>query len=368
MLVFRASLIYAGGVIVDLQQILERVLQYVGAGVARPPSVGALQRLTELAFWSSLERYEGRETRFRFLLGTDTGTVMLASLPEPREVPTSLTRQLAAASGNAAARIVVRESGDGWVTSGLGFAAGEEQLWVDAISPGLVRIGYSRFPAAIIEGGRAFFLGDAVNSPVTEIASLLAPDKQGAQSDPKGARRFNSATAIRQILDRMRRGHGGTLVVLPTRDYAHEAFAGALLNGPSDPMLLPTALINRVAGQNIPLPTQAIADMANCDGAVVITRGLEFVRAGAKISASSSDFEVETIRPTEPSEKLKRRLAELGGTRHQSAARLVFAHREVVAFVCSSDGPVSAIAWSEDDDEVKVTQHLEWMLGSESVT
>lgn len=343
--------------IVDLEAVLERVLAHLGTGGQKPPALAALKALTELAFWSSLERYEARETRFRYLCHTGAGdeVVMLATLPEEAQVTATLTRKLAAAGSS----IVVRESKPGWVTSGLGFASGVQQLWVDALKPGVVRIGYWLFPIAIVEGGKAYFLGDAVNSPVTEIASFLAPEP--GVDDPKGARRYDSAAAIRQILNRMRLDHGGTLVVLPTADYAREAFSGSLLLGPTN-ALAPNAVVQRGHGREL-----AIAEMANLDGAVVITGALEFVRAGAKISGQGDDFEVETLRPTVPSQAITMRVTELGGTRHQSAARLVFNHHEAIAFVCSSDGPVSVISWSEADHKVKVTQNLEWMLGSESL-
>lgn len=342
--------------IVDLELVLERVRTHLAAGGQKPPALSALKELTVLAFWSSLERYEARETRFRYLCHTGAGdeVVMLGTLPEEAVVTATLTRKLAAAGSS----IVVRESKSGWVTSGLGFASGVQQLWVDALKPGVVRIGYWLFPVAIIEGGRAYFLGDAVNSPVTEIASFLAPEP--GVDDPKGARRYDSAAAIRQILNRMRLDHGGTLVVLPTAEYAREAFSGSLLLGPSKSS--PNAV-----GQGGHARVLAIAEMANLDGAVVITGALEFVRAGAKISDQGDDFEVETIRPTVPSEAITKRVTELGGTRHQSAARLVFTHHEAIAFVCSSDGPVSVISWSDADRTVKVTQNLEWMLGSESL-
>ena len=116
--------------IVDLEAVLERVLAHLGAGGQKPPALAALKALTELAFWSSLERYEARETRFRYLCHTGAGdeVVMLATLPEEAQVTATLTRKLAAAGSS----IVVRESKPGWVTAGLGFASGVQQLWVDA--------------------------------------------------------------------------------------------------------------------------------------------------------------------------------------------------------------------------------------------
>ena len=55
-------------------------------------------------------------------------------------------------------------------------------------------------------------------------------------------------------------------------------------------------------------------------------------------------------------------LAALGGMRHQSAARFIYANRETDAFVVSQDGRLCMISWSERTESLAVVRNLEHFL------
>ena len=52
-------------------------------------------------------------------------------------------------------------------------------------------------------------------------------------------------------------------------------------------------------------------------------------------------------------------LGELGGTRHQSAARFVLDKHEAMVFVGSQDGRLTVFAWATASSEVAAIRRLE---------
>lgn len=88
-----------------------------------------------------------------------------------------------------------------------------------------------------------------------------------------------------------------------------------------------------------------VSDMAQVDGAVVMTRKLELIGFGAEISGRLN--RVETIAQALDPEGLKTRLNhnDHEGTRHHSAHSLCNVLHEVMAIVISQDGTVQVVKW-----------------------
>ena len=63
-----------------------------------------------------------------------------------------------------------------------------------------------------------------------------------------------------------------------------------------------------------------------------------------------------------PPEVMQCELEDLGGTRHQSAARFVNANRNCAAVVVSSDGPMSFFSWSKKSQCVFVVKNVDWWV------
>jgi hypothetical protein len=81
----------------------------------------------------------------------------------------------------------------------------------------------------------------------------------------------------------------------------------------------------------------------------VMTDQYEVLAFGAKIARRDGSSRVQEVAVTEPIEGTEPAIvhpAELGGTRHLSAAQFVQDQQNAVAFVASQDGRFTIFAWS----------------------
>jgi hypothetical protein len=97
---------------------------------------------------------------------------------------------------------------------------------------------------------------------------------------------------------------------------------------------------------------EAVAGLTAIDGATIITDRYELLAFGAKIARRDGFPQVARISVREPVEGGEAAIvepAELGGTRHLSAAQFVQDQQDAVALVASQDGRFTAFAWSPRD-------------------
>ena len=104
-----------------------------------------------------------------------------------------------------------------------------------------------------------------------------------------------------------------------------------------------------------------IASLAGIDGAIVMTRDLDVLGFGAKIAVRSDMPEGIAIYRAEPAEQPLSvvPLESIGGTRHQSAARFIHAHRDAVALVMSQDRHLTVMHWYEAAQTVAALRNAE---------
>jgi hypothetical protein len=107
-----------------------------------------------------------------------------------------------------------------------------------------------------------------------------------------------------------------------------------------------------------------IASLAAVDGAVVLTRDFQLVGFGAKIVLRDhSAPRVSMFRSVSGSQKVvPSPLEDLGGTRHQSAARFAGANRDSLALVISQDRHLSIMHWDNSIGAVAVIRNAEWWV------
>jgi hypothetical protein len=108
----------------------------------------------------------------------------------------------------------------------------------------------------------------------------------------------------------------------------------------------------------------AIASLAKVDGAVVMTRDMRLLGFGAKIEFNSgTDVPVCKFKPTPGvQEVVPLPLENLGGMRHQSAARFIMQNKDAVAIVVSQDRHVSLMNWEDELKSVCVVRNAEWWV------
>jgi len=92
----------------------------------------------------------------------------------------------------------------------------------------------------------------------------------------------------------------------------------------------------------------SVADMAQVDGAVVITRRLELIGFGAQISGKLERIESVAQALDPEGQEIREERTDCVGTRHHSAYSLCNALRDVLAIVVSQDGTAQLVKWNVD--------------------
>ena len=93
----------------------------------------------------------------------------------------------------------------------------------------------------------------------------------------------------------------------------------------------------------------ALAGLTAVDGATILTDRYDLIAFGAKITRRKGRQPIERLVVTEPVEGVAPEMAnpaQLGGTRHFSAAQFVQDQGDAVALVASQDGRFTAFSWS----------------------
>jgi hypothetical protein len=103
------------------------------------------------------------------------------------------------------------------------------------------------------------------------------------------------------------------------------------------------------------------------DGALVLREDLTVVGFGAKLVVDGEDMEVARYDALISSPLSPCSISDLGGTRHQSAARFVRQHPDCSALVSSQDGRMTLFSWTRDPGHVVAVSGLEhFAWGEES--
>jgi DNA integrity scanning protein DisA with diadenylate cyclase activity len=108
----------------------------------------------------------------------------------------------------------------------------------------------------------------------------------------------------------------------------------------------------------------ALAGWTAVDGATVISDRYALLASGVKIVSRDASRRIGQVQVTEPVEGSPRLIvepAQLGNTRHLSAAQFVFDQHDAIALVASQDGRFTVFAWSPSAELVHA-HRLETLL------
>jgi hypothetical protein len=321
--------------------------------------------MIDAAFWTSLRREEGYVPRISlaFVAPPDVGDAVTFAhcfSLEPKDLS-----KLAPA---------VERTG---LHLGVWWQRGELRVWgitrnlppfslvLEVVLPGLMVVKQS--PSE--ESGKfiniAVLQGDEIKviDPQAEVspaypsllASLLRSESQFAAS--------SAVNILLQLAVSMRaHGRGGMLLVVPARS---EAWVESILQPITYSIIPPFSGLAHLMRKDVKdkpsrrwedalgRAVDEIAGLTAVDGATLITAEYELLAFGAKILRRRDCSQVAQVIVTEPIEggiPMVAEPAQLGGTRHLSAAQFVHDQHDAIALVASQDGQFTVFAWSPSDE------------------
>lgn len=367
---------------IDAAAIARRVLGivYQMHELRRPrtiPSEGALRRVLEDVFWSSLDRYEGIELRTRVFfaprkaLTTPWGVIQLAV---PRPISRHVIRQLSPAQSAHGGLIAVEGAADCVTVEGIlgSFPSvrGVSPLWlsVESRGPGAIRVSVASSTILEFGGGQLRQLGGMSFDRVAAEFLLMR-----TQLFPTGLD-WHVASALLDIGFAIEQhGTGGALWILP---------AGTSISGDMEGLgerveMRPEwwepyremwemrtstmRLLNPGCDQGHEFLqdaaqqwdflrkdalTNSISSLAKVDGAIVIN-GTPQVLAFGVICNKFRDPATEVMRSTDRSHLDNGDAVEasvFGGSRHRSAIDFCSSYSPAGALVASHDGGLTVFA------------------------
>lgn len=338
-----------------------------GRKAAAVPDIAAIEAMIDAAFWTSLRREEGYMPR-----------ISLAFVaPETVESPLNFERRLplaaqpltklAPAVERPGIHLGVWRDGEQFFVWGATRNLPAFCLVLEVIAPGLLVVKHSRGEESQKFVNVAVLQGDEIKMIDEESArlpdcpdlltSLLGFDTQHASSE-------SVSVLIHLAISMRAHGRGGSLLVVPSRtEMWRESMLQPFLYGLVPPYSALAGLMQRRAADDpdrrwvdaLQHAVDSVAGLTAVDGATVITNEYEVLAFGAKIVRRAGSSQVTEVIMTEPIAGTRAEVAEpaqLGGTRHLSAAQFVRDQPDAVALVASQDGRFTVFAWSPCENMV----------------
>ena len=274
----------------------------------------------------------------------------------------------------------------------------DASITLDVVRPGVVQVGVGIFRSFIVFSGRSATQVVATGHVDLAHSVFVALQKSLPSGDMIETQAvWREALALEDIARGVRStGHGGALLLVPddNNEWTHSIDPFRFRLQAVDTVIADSIRLDLARAQqstkalgvifasdlseaekNAATATvssrnfvdrgaiEAIARLAAVDGAVVLTASAGLVGFGAKISVESADVPLASMGPGHGSEELIRcELEDLGGTRHQSAARFVARNQNCAAVVVSSDGPMSFLSWHRKAQCVRVVRNVDWWV------
>jgi len=334
--------------------------------IGAEPDVADIEAVIDAAFWASLRREEGV-----------TPTISMALLPPDRAGQSIRFATELPLRASALAKVGPAVERPG-IHLGVWRRDGELMVWgttrmipafcvvVEVIASGLLVIKHRSDPfgkyvnVAVLEGDSIKVVDEGFSSepecpgPVKSLLGIETPGRAAGQVD-----------VLVQLAASMRAHHrGGALLVVPSASETwHESIVTPVLYGVDPPFSELADLMRREATESVNHEWQEdlrrsigfVAGLTAVDGATIITDRYDLMAFGAKIVRRRGNATVERVLVTEPvegSETAYMTPAQLGGTRHLSAAQFVNDQREAIALVASQDGRFTIFKWSTAEELV----------------
>jgi hypothetical protein len=334
---------------------------------APQPDTQIIEAIIDVAFWASLRREEGYTPKISlaFLPPEQTAQPLTFERRLPL-TPTALSR-LAPAVERPGIHLGVWRDTDELYVWGTTRTVPRLCFVLEVIEPGLLVVKYRRsqeagkFVNVVVLKGDQIKIVDEQGTSLPDcpalLTTLLGFGSPNLQAD--------SVNVLVQLAVSMRaHGRGGLLLVVPQGSETwRESIVWPVPYSVAPAFSELAGLMRQKAEErNMRLwqesvfdAVEAIAGMTAVDGATVISDQFELLAFGAKIGRRDGGAQVEQVIVTEPVVGNTASVfypAQLGGTRHLSAAQFVQDQRDAVALVASQDGRFTVFAWSPCEEMV----------------
>ena len=334
--------------------------------LAPKPDADAIGALIDTAFWASLRREEGL-----------TPKISLAWVP-PADAGAPLTFEASLplhASGLAKLAPAVERPG---IHLGVWRQDGQLEVWgttrhlpplclvIEVVASGLLVVkergeAFGKFVNVAVMEGDEVKIVDERTASMPECPGVLKSLIRGDLAEPSA----HGLNLLVELAASMRaHGRGGTLLAVP----AHSTSWGESMvlpityairppfTGLSSLLRQPDSLSVDEWRVDLRRAVEAVASLTAVDGATLLADTFDLLAFGAKIVRRRGHPTVERVVVTEPVEgdvMTTAAPAQLGGTRHLSAAQFVHDQRDASALVASQDGRVTVFTWSPSEDAVR---------------
>lgn len=325
------------------------------------PDTGSIEAIIDVAFWASLRREETWTPRIS-LAFADRARVELPVVFE-HAVPLAsepLTRLGPAVERPGIHLCICRRNGD-LIVWGAARHLPRFCFVLEVVAPGLLVIKQSR------GGDSAKF----VNVAVLQGDEIKIIDQEAAIEEHLPG---PHSWILTQLAVSMRaHGRGGSLLVVPQ---GSELWRDSILHpihySVSPPFRALADLMREDSAarsgrrwqDSLQRMVEGVAGLTAVDGATVITDRYELLAFGAKIARRRGCERVISVLVSEPLEGTSPALSEpaqLGNTRHLSAAQFAHDQRDAAAMVASQDGRFTLFSWSAAE-EIVHARRIETLL------
>jgi hypothetical protein len=327
--------------------------------LATLPDPETIEAVIDTAFWASLRREEGYTPRISLALLSPEEAVHPLLLERPLLLtPVALTKVAPAVERPGIHLGVWRDRNELYVW-GTTRAIPRLCFVLEVAAPGLLVVKHhggdemGKFAnVAVLQGDQVKVVDERTrNLPDCPalIASLLG-------SDPSSS--WTNSVMVQLAVSMRAHGRGGCVLVVPAglEDW-RESIVQPISYATSPPFSVlarlsqekPARKRRREWQEELGRAIEWVAGLTAVDGAVILTDRHEMLGFGAKIVRRRSWEPVIQVTVTEPIQGTVSAVvhpAELGGTRHLSAAQFVHDQRDALALVASQDGRFTIFEWS----------------------
>jgi hypothetical protein len=335
--------------------------------VATVPDEEVIREIVDAAFWASLRREEGFEPKISLAYMAPEQDVQPLVFERPLPLRPATLSKIAP---------IVERAG---IHFGVWRMDGELRVWgttqnipalcfvLEVIEPGLLVVKHHRgvqegkyVNVAVLEGDQVKVVDEGATR-LPECPDLLT-SLLGFHTSKSWV---GSVNVMVQLAVSMRaHGRGGSLLIVPAGD---DAWRRSIVQPMAYAVSPPFTVLSRIIAQagegeqtgswqdSFQEAVDAVASLTAVDGAAVITDNYDLLAFGAKITRLKGSPLVEQVTVTEPIEggaPMIATPADLGGTRHLSAAQFVHDQRGAVALVASQDRRFTVFDWSAREGRV----------------